>query len=43
MIFRQFYLGGLGHTSYLFGSEETGEALVFDPRGTEHPRDRVFE
>lgn len=32
MFFRQFYLQGLGHASYLIGSEETGEALVFDPR-----------
>ncbi|HEX6311105.1 MAG TPA: MBL fold metallo-hydrolase [Acidimicrobiia bacterium] len=32
MFFRQFYLEGLGHASYLFGSEETGEAFVFDPR-----------
>ena len=32
MFFRQFYLQGLGHASYLVGSEETGEALVFDPR-----------
>ena len=32
MFFEQFYLQGLGHASYLVGSEETGEALVFDPR-----------
>jgi hydroxyacylglutathione hydrolase len=32
MFFKQFYLEGLGHASYLVGSEETGEALVFDPR-----------
>ena len=32
MFFRQFYLQGLGHASYLLGSEETGEALVFDPQ-----------
>jgi hydroxyacylglutathione hydrolase len=32
MFFRQFYLQGLGHASYLVGSEETGEALVFDPQ-----------
>lgn len=32
MFFQQFYLQGLGHASYLVGSEETGEALVFDPQ-----------
>ncbi len=32
MFFKQFYLQGLGHASYLVGSEETGEALVFDPQ-----------
>lgn len=32
MIFKQFYLESLGHASYLLGSEETGEALVLDPR-----------
>lgn len=32
MIFKQFYLESLGHASYLIGSEETGEALVFDAR-----------
>lgn len=32
MFFRQFYLPGLGHASYLIGSERTGEAFVFDPR-----------
>ena len=32
MFFRQFYLQALGHASYLIGSEETGEAIVFDPR-----------
>ncbi|HLM17536.1 MAG TPA: MBL fold metallo-hydrolase, partial [Acidimicrobiia bacterium] len=32
MFFKQFYLQGLGHASYLIGSEETGEALVFDPQ-----------
>lgn len=32
MFFRQFYLEGLGHASYLVGSEQTGEAFVFDPR-----------
>jgi hydroxyacylglutathione hydrolase len=30
--FQQFYLQGLGHASYLVGSEETGEALLFDPQ-----------
>jgi len=32
MIFKQFVLKSLGHASYLIGSEETGEALVFDVR-----------
>lgn len=32
MILQQFYLQSLGHASYLVGSEETGEALVFDVR-----------
>lgn len=32
MFFKQFYLQGLGHASYLIGSEETGEALLFDPQ-----------
>src|SRR5581483_6727958 len=32
MIFKQFYLESLGHASYLLGSEETGDALVLDPR-----------
>jgi hydroxyacylglutathione hydrolase len=32
MLFKQFYLESLGHASYLVGSEETGEALVFDVR-----------
>ncbi|MGK9464911.1 MBL fold metallo-hydrolase (plasmid) [Streptomyces sp. G6] len=32
MFFHQFHLQGLGHASYLLGSESTGEALVFDPR-----------
>jgi hydroxyacylglutathione hydrolase len=32
MFFKQFYLQGLGHASYLIGSEQTGEALVFDPQ-----------
>jgi hydroxyacylglutathione hydrolase len=32
VFFKQFYLQGLGHASYLVGSEETGEALVFDPQ-----------
>lgn len=32
MHFRQFYLESLGHASYLVGSEQTGEALVFDAR-----------
>lgn len=32
MILQQFYLQSLGHASYLLGDEQTGEALVFDPR-----------
>ncbi|MBW3575365.1 MAG: MBL fold metallo-hydrolase [Actinobacteria bacterium] len=32
MLLEQFHLESLGHASYLVGSEETGEALVFDPR-----------
>ena len=32
MFFKQFYLQGLGHASYLIGSETTGEALLFDPQ-----------
>ncbi|MDP3984108.1 MAG: hypothetical protein Q8Q52_03780 [Acidimicrobiia bacterium] len=32
MFFKQFYLDSLGHASYLVGSEETGDALVLDPR-----------
>ncbi|MGH9225851.1 MAG: hypothetical protein ACRD2W_19155 [Acidimicrobiales bacterium] len=32
MFFRQVYLQALGHASYLIGSDETGEALVFDPQ-----------
>jgi hydroxyacylglutathione hydrolase len=32
MFFKQFYLESLGHASYFIGSEQTGEALVFDVR-----------
>ena len=32
MFFEQFYVRGLGHASYLVGSDETGEALLFDPQ-----------
>src|SRR5215216_1815159 len=32
MFFKQFYLQGLGHASYLVGSEATGDALLFDPQ-----------
>src|SRR5512144_2643606 len=32
MLFKQFYLESLGHASYFIGSEQTGEALVFDVR-----------
>ena len=32
MFFRQFHLPGLGHASYLVGSEQTGQALVLDPQ-----------
>jgi hydroxyacylglutathione hydrolase len=32
VIFQQFSLPSLGHASYLVGDEQTGQALVFDPR-----------
>ncbi|HWH36022.1 MAG TPA: MBL fold metallo-hydrolase, partial [Acidimicrobiales bacterium] len=32
MFFKQFHLPGLGHASYLVGSEQSGEALIFDPQ-----------
>lgn len=32
MYVEQFYLEALGHASYLVGSEQTGEALLLDPR-----------
>jgi hydroxyacylglutathione hydrolase len=32
MFLEQFVLEGLGHASYLLGSEDTGEALVLDPQ-----------
>jgi hydroxyacylglutathione hydrolase len=32
VFFEQFYVRGLGHASYLVGSDETGEALLFDPQ-----------
>lgn len=32
MHFEQFFVEGLGHQSYLVGSDRTGEALVVDPR-----------
>jgi hydroxyacylglutathione hydrolase len=32
MLFKQFYEPGLGHASYLLGSEQTGEALALDVR-----------
>lgn len=32
MFVEQFYLEALGHASYLVGSEQTGEALLLDPR-----------
>lgn len=32
MFFKQFHLESLGHASYLVGSDDTGEALVFDPQ-----------
>jgi hydroxyacylglutathione hydrolase len=32
VFFEQFYLQGLGHASYLVGSEVSGEALLFDPQ-----------
>jgi hydroxyacylglutathione hydrolase len=40
MFFQQFHLQGLGHASYLVGSEETGEALLLDPQ---RRVDRYFE
>ena len=40
MLFKQFHLPGLGHASYLVGSEDTGEALVFDPQ---RQVDRYFD
>ena len=30
MFFKQFHLESLGHASYLVGSDDTGEALLFD-------------
>jgi hydroxyacylglutathione hydrolase len=32
VIFEQFYLPSLGHASYLVGDEDSGRALVLDPR-----------
>lgn len=32
MFLKQFHLESLGHASYLVGSDDTGEALVFDPQ-----------
>jgi len=32
VFFKQFHLEGLGHASYVVGSEETGESLVLDPQ-----------
>jgi len=32
MLFKQFFYEGLGHASYMVGSEQTGEALVLDVR-----------
>jgi len=32
MFFKQFFLEGLGHASYLVGSEQSGEALALDPQ-----------
>ena len=32
MIFEQYYLECLSHASYLIGDEETGRAVVVDPR-----------
>lgn len=32
MFLKQFVVEGLGHASYLLGSEDTGEALVLDPQ-----------
>jgi hydroxyacylglutathione hydrolase len=36
VILKQFYLESLGHASYFVGSEETGEALIVDPRRDVH-------
>jgi hypothetical protein len=32
MHLKQFFVEGLGHASYLIGSDRTGEAAVVDPR-----------
>ncbi len=32
MLLKQFFLAGLGQSSYLIGNEDTGEAAVIDPR-----------
>ncbi len=32
MLLKQFFLAGLGHSSYLIGDEDAGEAAVIDPR-----------
>ncbi|MFN0074737.1 MAG: rhodanese-like domain-containing protein [Chloroflexota bacterium] len=32
MFLKQFFVEGLGHASYLIGSDQTGEAAVVDPR-----------
>lgn len=32
MYLKQFFVEGLGHASYLIGSDQTGEAAVVDPR-----------
>ena len=37
MFFQQFYLPSLGHASYLIADEQSGHALVFDPRRDVEP------
>jgi hypothetical protein len=32
VVFKQFYLACLGHTSYLIGDKATGTAAVVDPQ-----------
>ena len=32
MIFKQYYLGCLGHASYLIGDEDSRTAVIVDPQ-----------